>query len=337
MTTRKNRVSKLRKDARGKYNSLTKKRIVRRHRASTAGKIMPPLDVRSSKHLKEFEKRIKKGPLTIVLVYADWCGHCHTMMPHFDNASKSTKRSIQSVKINEQMLPSVNSTLNQSVNKSAKPISVDGYPSIIVIDKLGNKVGDIEPVRNTQTMTKVMENAGTLATQAGLNSPKPANNAVSLANNSIPASSQNQSNRGLKETSATIESDIPEPSILNEPVEPLANSFVPSSFNSPPSTEQMPSNNIKDLSQEAEEITSLASPLMPPNMNNDTEVQNIEPAQRISGGRRGGSMYSALVRTTYTLAPAAALLATSAFVLKGKKQTHKKNKHNKSKTKRLRR
>jgi len=136
------------------------KRYTKKHRSSTAGKILPPLDVRSPKHLKDFEKRLRKGPLTIVLVYADWCGHCHTMMPHFDSASKSPSRSIQSVKVNEEMLNSVNDYINRNVNKSAKPLSVEGYPSIILVNNKGDKISDVEPVRNTETMTKVMNETG---------------------------------------------------------------------------------------------------------------------------------------------------------------------------------
>ncbi len=133
-----------------------KKRYTRKHRFSTTGKVFPPLDVRKVSHLKEFERRLKKGPLTVILVYADWCGHCHTMMPHFDAASKSPSRTIQSIKVNEEMLNSVNNHINKNVNKSAKPLEVEGYPSIILVDNKGDKVSDIEPVRDTNAMTKMM-------------------------------------------------------------------------------------------------------------------------------------------------------------------------------------
>ena len=111
------------------------KRTVRRRRVSTAGKILPPLDVRSTKHLKDFERRIKQGDLTIILVWAPWCPHCHTMMPHFDAAAKSPNRSIQAVKVQDTMLPAVNQVLTSNINRAAKPLNVEGYPSIIVVDK----------------------------------------------------------------------------------------------------------------------------------------------------------------------------------------------------------
>ena len=56
--------------------------------------------------------------------------------------------------------------------------------------------------------------------------------------------------------------------------------------------------------------------------------------QKVSGGgynrKDGGSLYSAMARTTYLLAPAAGLLATAAMVMKGKKRS-KLSKRNSSK------
>jgi protein disulfide-isomerase len=140
-----------------------------RVRRSTAGKILPPLDVRSNKQLKEFERRIKQGGITIVLVWAPWCGHCHKFMPHFDEAAKSPNRSVQAIKVEETMLPAVNAVLTKNINKSAKPLNVEGYPSLIVVDKNGNKVTEMEAVKNTEVMTNVMNNAGPLAEEAGIN------------------------------------------------------------------------------------------------------------------------------------------------------------------------
>jgi thiol-disulfide isomerase/thioredoxin len=193
-------------------NKMRKVRTARRHKSSTAGKILPPLDVRSNKQLSEFQKRITKGPLTIVLVYADWCGHCHTMMPHFDAAAKSPNRSVQAVKVNEQMLPEVNNFVAKNINKSAKPINVEGYPSIIVVNNKGEKVTDIEPVRNTETMTKVMENAGPLAVNAGIVNSGIVNSGIVNKVNAINVKNKNNkrnqvvlSNIGVEEESGLVE------------------------------------------------------------------------------------------------------------------------------------
>ena len=201
-----------------KFRKSRPRKTVRRRRVSTAGKILPPLDVRSKKHLKDFEKRIKQGDLTIILVWAPWCPHCHTMMPHFDAAAKSPNRSIQAVKVQDTMLPAVNSVLTSNINKQAKPLNVEGYPSIIVVDKKGNKVTDVEPVRNTATMTKLMESAGPLAEQAGLNTPNadPTSVANSLKNTlkSVKATSPNAEN--LNEKPESVKPTSVKPASMNQ-------------------------------------------------------------------------------------------------------------------------
>ena len=132
---------------------------------SSAGLIQSPIDVRSKSDLSGLIKRIANGPITIVMVYADWCGHCHTMKPIFDDASKSPQRSCQSVAINETMLEEVNNVINKNINTNAKKIKVDGYPSIMAIDNNGNKISDINAVKDKQVMIKVMNESGNIALQ----------------------------------------------------------------------------------------------------------------------------------------------------------------------------
>lgn len=393
MATRKLKLRKSTRSRNSRYLTAGRRRkTVRRRRSSTAGKILPPLDVRTPKTLKEFEKRIKKGPLTIILVYADWCGHCHTMMPHFDAAAKSPSRSIQAVKVNEQMLSDVNSTVNKTINKSAKPLNVEGYPSIILVDNKANKVTELEPIRNTETMTKVMSQAGPLANQAGINTSPQANaviknqvknivsnkpisveNVENMAeltakpNNTIKKNtlmtnigaeevglasgvgasprnidigeeelkgsiaSQPNKNKGFNlksiKPNSMGEAGIPK----NLPKESIKEAVAPSSldmFNEP--TEQ---SNVKapsgNINKEAEEVTSLASPLMPPSTSSDIEEKSISnsltPEQKVGGGRRrGGSLYSSMAQATYTIAPAAALLATAAMVTRNRHHNTRK-------------
>ena len=397
MATRKFRKSRARKTSRGK-------RTVRRHRVSTAGKILPPLDVRSKKHLSEFERRIKKGPLTIIMVWAPWCPHCHTMMPHFDAASKSPNRSIQSVKVEEKMLPAVNQIMARNINKSVAPLNVEGYPSIIVVDKQGNAVTNVEPVRDTESMTSLMAEAGPIAESAGLNGINKNMSASNVKNSVIKNSLKNIAknvtnvtnannaanamamtvnkgnnkrnllanigveNEGLVSGANSIRnSDVGEDELLGSiasknannksiklnsiPANKLANAGVnetksvkeslknataPSPLNTFADENSKKSALSGNMNKEAEAVTSLASPLLPPSVASDMEdtesiSNSLTAEQKVSGGgySKGGSLYSAMAQTTYTLAPAAALLATAALVMKGKKRGNKTRKHSK--------
>lgn len=317
------------------------KKTVRRRRSSTAGKILHSLDVRSKQSLSEFKKRILKGPLTIVLVYADWCGHCHHLMPHWDKAVQSPNRSIQAVKVNENMLDKVNSTVNNSINRSAEPLKVEGYPSIILVDKKGNRVTDIEPVKDTKVLTQVMDQSGNLATESGLvtNSDKPTslntrmNRPKTIIQENINSSnsieevlgntSQNVRNANMNVNKNIVSKrvNIPKDAITPSLSEPLIPQRAPSGLSVPLS--------YKPEMEEGEQ--SFIYSQTPPNVLEDIDRRSIKNVRlmRPNELKRGGGLYDAMSHTSYTLAPAAILLATAATVMrkqsrKSKRKSHKK-------------
>ena len=340
----------------------------RRHRASTAGKVKLPLDVRSSKDLPAFKKLLGKKPLTIIMVYATWCPHCHTMMPHFDAAAKSPQNTVSPVKINETMMNSVNQYIQKNVNHRAPPIQVDGYPSILLINQKAEKVADVETKQNTAYLTKVMTDSGNLAKQAGINqsltsaAPIPAK--LSLNENSVQRNAKAEEvvedvveNELLNPSSDIGETVVNSMNLLKgnkgnksvKNVPTLASISAPSlqpaiTFNSlrnrgNATNRLQPS---KKMEEEADDLFSLetpVAPIQPPSMGSDMDedviISNtLSPEQKVGGGgaNRGGSLVQAMVRTTYTLAPAAALLATAAMVMKRgtfKKGTQKGNKKQK--------
>lgn len=82
------------------------------------------VDVRSKKDIAEFEKTLSLGPITLVLVYADWCGHCQ----HFKKDIWNDLQNLPNKKIN---LASVH--YDQLPNTSQKDAKINGYPSLLVI------------------------------------------------------------------------------------------------------------------------------------------------------------------------------------------------------------
>jgi len=144
----------------------------RRSRKSTVGRITPPLDVRSEDSISSLMKLVKKGPITIVLVYADWCGHCHTYKPKFDEAAKNRKSPFQVASINETMLNSVNKRI-KSMNNSAT-INVSGYPSVVSLNNKGEFVKDLSQEAAIKMLNTPMPNAIPNAVQKNVieNAPK---------------------------------------------------------------------------------------------------------------------------------------------------------------------
>ena len=305
------------------------RKTVRRRRQSTSGKIKLPLDVRSDKDLPTFLKALKSKNLTIVLVYANWCPHCHTIMPHFDAASKSPNNTITPVKINETMLEKVNNYIKSNVNKTAKPINVEGYPSIIIVNNKGDKITDVEPVQDTETLTKVMENAGPLAEEAKL----------TTTNFKNVVNSMNMKNNAMNNNALLRNIGVENTGLANKSYETsIGNLAEPSNFKETKETKETKTNKANEA--EAREIISLQSPnssvmtsvmtpVMPPLPDSNSDmVHELEPANKLSGGRSQGGLMSAMARTAYTLAPSAVLLATSYAMNKKYRKTHRKNRKN---------
>jgi thiol-disulfide isomerase/thioredoxin len=126
-----------------------------------------PLDVRSKEDIAQAIKQIMKGPITILLVYADWCGHCHDLMPHWDAASNSPGRTVPSIKLNEKNTESFNEAL-QSLNQKKSSVHVSAYPTVLVLDNKGNKITTLEGKKDTASLSQLMSRSGPLAEQAGL-------------------------------------------------------------------------------------------------------------------------------------------------------------------------
>ena len=152
-------------------------KTVRGHRHSTTGTLYPPLDVRTPNAVQDILKRITKGPVTVVLVYADWCGHCHTLMPHFKAASQLPERNAQVISIRDDMLDGYNKKIN-SFNRSAPKLNVEGYPSVLLVGPDGTKLSEISSTK--EALESAMVNVAPVAVEAGLAEPA---SLVSLSNN----------------------------------------------------------------------------------------------------------------------------------------------------------
>lgn len=128
---------------------------------SVMGRLLPPVDITSDSQLSELDERIRIGPVTLVLVYADWCGHCQRFKPMMSQLEKIPGRSVQTARIRDDMFP----------KSSISGEKLSGYPSLMLIDKNGkstlfkDKEGEVSNTvpdyTNMNKMATLVRNAGT--------------------------------------------------------------------------------------------------------------------------------------------------------------------------------
>jgi thiol-disulfide isomerase/thioredoxin len=120
------------------------------------------VDVRSKKDIPEFEKLISTGPITIVLVYADWCGHCTTY-------KKNVWNNLLNMKGRNVNLASVHH--DQLVNTSQAEAKINGYPSVLIIgnDKKAAKFNDgtnaLPNANDMEAMEKMVKSPEAIAVE----------------------------------------------------------------------------------------------------------------------------------------------------------------------------
>jgi thiol-disulfide isomerase/thioredoxin len=237
------------------------------------GRLLPPVDITNEQQLKELDKRIKMGPMTLVLVYADWCGHCQRFKPMMDQLEGCKERSIQTARIRDDMFP----------KSSISNTKLEGYPSVLLVKENGEVASFKKPsgeVTNAipnhtdmQQMTAIVKNIGTANGQS------------------------------LLETAEEVGSVGNTGAI--EPVELSENSVIAgNTATGNLATAGIPKNILADRLS-PENVNRLNSALV--RSSNSLLREATAPVVKQTQAQTGGSLFSSLMMASKGLAPAAAL------------------------------
>jgi len=82
------------------------------------------LDVRSINQINKFNNLASQAPFTLVLIYADWCPHCHEYLPIWDEFANLPGRNANMAKVHFDMQEKIPNIANAKIN---------GYPSVIKV------------------------------------------------------------------------------------------------------------------------------------------------------------------------------------------------------------
>jgi thiol-disulfide isomerase/thioredoxin len=87
-----------------------------------------PVDVRSEDDIPELTAMMHAGPITFVLIYADWCGHCTHYKPTWRKFEKIPGRKANIASVHHDMVEKI---------PEIKDAKIEGYPSVIEVKPTG--------------------------------------------------------------------------------------------------------------------------------------------------------------------------------------------------------
>jgi len=104
----------------------------------------------NKKTKNEFNQNIGKGD-AIVLVHADWCPHCHDILPHWNNALDQFRG------INVGNVSMLGTVEEKNLGNSEMCQNVRGYPTVMSF-KGGKRKQDYKGPMNLKGITKFIRN-----------------------------------------------------------------------------------------------------------------------------------------------------------------------------------
>jgi hypothetical protein len=127
--------------------------MVAKKKTRKQGKKAASLHVTKASQFGALKDLMGKSPVILVLVYADWCGHCQHFKPDWKSLEQLPNRNMPMVSIRDDVFSS--SPLNNMVTP-------EGYPTLAVVKTASNTAVNL-PTREKTKLTNVVTNAPLIA------------------------------------------------------------------------------------------------------------------------------------------------------------------------------
>ena len=115
----------------------TKKRVVQKKQVG----LSDGFDVAADADLGKLDMLLKQHPVVVILIHADWCGHCQTYKPLWEKYKRIPGRTIPMASINQVML----------AKTPLKDAKIDGFPSNVVYSGRDGSFGSFKNDKGEDT------------------------------------------------------------------------------------------------------------------------------------------------------------------------------------------
>ena len=132
------------------------RKVTKKKRSASIAKV-PALDIKSASDVKKALDIMKNHPLTIVLVFANWCPHCHTFMSRWNKLKGIPNRTSPMISVENEFSDQLLSNMS---DETGKPPRIDGYPTVLANTNRGNRnVGMQVSTASDEALRKLATNA----------------------------------------------------------------------------------------------------------------------------------------------------------------------------------
>ena len=247
----------------------TKTKTKRSRRSKTTKR----LDVRSPKDVPLLEALIKKGPMVIVLVHADWCGHCQTFKDKvWNKVPNSSSNTINTASIHHDMLEKT----------SLAKAKLEGYPSLLLVGKDGKpaeyenngKQTNAMPQPSTAEELNKIVNTPVVNANGNNNSNNNNNNNNNSSNNNSNVGNANELNNNNNTNTNNVNSLSTASNIL--------------SMNNNSNSSANTNNSYKPAKMNNEPVDTIAG--QPPSI-----LDDLVQSQQQNRKQMGGNLYQSLL------------------------------------------
>jgi thiol-disulfide isomerase/thioredoxin len=300
------------------------------------------ISVRSPEELEQLEKMIKVGPVTFIFVHADWCGHCQTYKPIWNELLNVPGRSANMGMIHHDIVE------KSSILNKAK---IPGYPTVLKVYPNGhienykgqnNEMTNAVPnMRDTESMKKellslpVINVTDLSQTNAAKKANTPADVMIKsfVLANRVNNKTDNKTNNITKMTKSNVVNTL----LRKTNKKSLKSNLLKSLDNILENNKKT----LKDNKKKTKNNNNLLMTTYAVTQKTKRNIQNKAPsislgttavapkmneisigATRIVPPMRGGSLFVALTQAVQQAGPVAALLLANAALPVSPKKSH---------------